>query len=209
MSALTTIAELELLDWRRAVFDLYAGVRRGGVGEPQWREWRKRRDQLVGRHSCSPLSAAQRRDFTELRYHPYDPGLRVTAEVEPADNAQVAIGTSTGEPYQFTRFGWARFELSGGPQRLALFWLAGYGGGVFLPFADATNGTSTYGAGRYLLDTVKGADLGEEHGRLVLDFNFAYNPSCSYDPHWTCPLPPAENRLAVSVMGGELVYALG
>jgi hypothetical protein len=131
----------------------------------------------------------------------------VLANAVPADNGQVQIGTSTGEPYTFTRFAHAEFELNGGPQRLALYWLSGYGGGVFLPFADTTNGSTTYGAGRYLLDTVKGADLGEHEGRLVLDFNFAYNPSCSYDPVWTCPLPPLEDRLEVPISAGELDYS--
>jgi uncharacterized protein len=74
---------------------------------------------------------------------------------------------------------------------------------VFVPFADATAGDETYGAGRYLLDTVKGADLGTDGGRLVLDFNLAYNPSCSYDPRWSCPLAPPPNRLAVAVRMGE------
>jgi uncharacterized protein len=78
-----------------------------------------------------------------------------------------------------------------------------HGGGLFLPFADATSAGETYGAGRYLFDTVKGADLGAEHGRLVLDFNFAYNPSCSYDPSWVCPLATPANRLAVPVRAGE------
>jgi uncharacterized protein (DUF1684 family) len=79
----------------------------------------------------------------------------------------------------------------------------GYAGGLFLSFRDATSGKETYGAGRYLFDTAKGADLGGEGGRLVLDFNFAYNPSCSYDPRWACPLAPPENRLPVAVRAGE------
>ncbi len=97
----------------------------------------------------------------------------------------------------------ASFELSGAPLRLSLYWLDGYAGGLFLSFRDATSGKETYGACRYLLDTVKGADLGTEGERLVLDFNFAYNPSCAYDARWACPLAPPENRLAVSVRAGE------
>ena len=85
--------------------------------------------------------------------------------------------------------------LAGSECELELYWLDAYGGGMFVPFADATSGDETYGAGRYLLDTVKGADLGTEDGRLVLDFNLAYNPSCSYDPRWACPLSPPANRL--------------
>ena len=88
---------------------------------------------------------------------------------------------------------------------LELYWLEGYGGGLFVPFADATSGRDTYGAGRYLLDTVKGADLGQRDGRLVMDFNFAYQPSCAYDPRWTCPLAPPANRLSVAVRAGERV----
>jgi uncharacterized protein (DUF1684 family) len=101
------------------------------------------------------------------------------------------------------RFGLAHFRLLETDASLELYWLEGYGGGVFAPFADATSGRETYGAGRYVLDTIKGADLGEVDGRLVLDFNFAYQPSCSYDPRWTCPLAPPANRLALPVRAGE------
>ena len=59
--------------------------------------------------------------------------------------------------------------------------------------------------GRYLFDTVKGADLGQQDGRLVVDFNFAYQPSCAYDPRWTCPLTPPANRLRVPIRAGERV----
>ena len=87
---------------------------------------------------------------------------------------------------------------------LTAYWLLGYGGGVFLPFADATSGRETYGAGRYLLDTIKSADLGTApDGRAVLDFNFAYNPSCAYSARYLCPLAPPVNRLAAAVRAGE------
>ena len=98
-----------------------------------------------------------------------------------------------------------RFTLAGDEQSLDLYWLDSYGGGVYLCFADATSGAETYGAGRYLLDTVKGSDLGERNGKLVLDFNFAYNPSCSYDPRWVCPLAPPGNRLALPIRAGERI----
>ena len=87
---------------------------------------------------------------------------------------------------------------------LTLYWIEGYGSGLFVPIADATNGSETYGGGRYLIDSIKGADPGlDADGRLIVDFNFAYNPSCSYSPAFVCPLAPAENRLAVSVKAGE------
>jgi hypothetical protein len=93
--------------------------------------------------------------------------------------------------------------MGGTAWELDLFWIRGYGGGLFLPFRDGTSGQTTYGAGRYLYDTIKGADLGEEEGRLVLDFNFAYNPSCAYDPRWACPLAPPGNRVEMPIEAGE------
>ena len=86
---------------------------------------------------------------------------------------------------------------------LDVWWLETYGGGIFLPLKDATCGETSYGGGRYLLDTVKGADLGEEQGRLIVDLNFLYNPSCAYDAQWECPLPPAGNVLSVAIEAGE------
>ncbi len=83
--------------------------------------------------------------------------------------------------------------------------MAGYAGGLFVPFRDASNGHETYGAGRYLLDTAKSADLGpgSADGSLILDFNFAFQPSCAFDPKWSCPLAPPENRLDLRIEAGE------
>jgi uncharacterized protein (DUF1684 family) len=193
--------ELDLLDWKRRVFALYAEVRANPDAEDAWRRWRAARDELFRTHPQSPLPVEAREVFPGLP--DYDPELRVLAEVEPAGGERVSIGGSGEEPTPFRHFATARFALGAEPQALALYWLEGYGGGLFLPVADATNGPETYGAGRYLLDTVKGADLGERDGRVVLDFNFAYNPSCAYDPRWACPLTPPENRLRVPIRTGE------
>ena len=94
-----------------------------------------------------------------------------------------------------------------GPRSLSVFWMAGYAGGLFIPFRDATNGTETYGAGRYLLDAAKSADLGPgaAPGSIVLDFNFAFQPSCAFDPIWACPLAPPENRLDLRIEAGERI----
>jgi len=199
----TTIGELELADWRRKIFALYARVRACEDARAAWDMWRQTRDRLFSAHPQSPLDGAGRAAFRGLHYHRYDPDFRVTADVDETEPAELELATSTGEPYRFRRFGVARFALTGIDLELPLYWLEGYGGGLFLPFADRTSGRTTYGAGRYLLDTVKGADLGTAEGRLVLDFNFAYNPSCVYDPAWTCPLAPAANRLDVEVLVGE------
>jgi uncharacterized protein len=199
------IDELALADWRREVFELYARVRATDDPRTAWELWRRTRDRLFAEHPQSPLDAGGRAAFGGIPYHRYDPSVRVTADVAPAEPAELEIETSTGPPYRFRRVGVARFVLAGTDLELPLYWLEGYGGGLFLPFADATGGRTTYGAGRYLIDTVKGADLGTSGGRLVLDFNFAYNPSCAYDPRWTCPLAPAANRLPVEVRAGERV----
>jgi uncharacterized protein (DUF1684 family) len=191
--------ELDLLDWKRRVFALYAEVRAASDPEVAWRRWRDVRDELFATHPQSPLPPDLRARFTGLPYFDYDPALRVLADVEPAPRERREIATSGEHPYSFTRFGRARFRDTA----LDLYWLDGYGGGVYLCFADATRGSETYGAGRYLLDTVKGSDLGSDGRRLVLDFNFAYNPSCSYDPRWVCPLAPPGNTLAAAIRGGE------
>ena len=195
---MTAAETLALLDWKRRIFDLYAAIRAASDPERAWRRWRETRAELFGSHPQSPQPG-----YTGLSYYNYDPEARVLAELEDVQAAPQPVETSGREPMSLRPFAQAHFELRGEPLALELDWLESYGGGVFLCFRDATSGTETYGGGRYLLDTVKGADLGEEDGRLVLDFNFAYNPSCSYDPAWVCPLAPPANRLPVAVRAGE------
>jgi uncharacterized protein (DUF1684 family) len=200
-------ARLSLLDWKRTVFDTYRQARSAPEPAAGWARWRAVRDELFAHHEQSPLRPEARAGFRGLPYYPYDPTARTLAAVEDVEPQTLQIGASggEGETVRFTRFARARFPLGGEEHELSLFWLEAYGGGIFLPFADATRGRETYGAGRYLLDTVKGADLGVEGGQLVLDFNFAFNPSCSYDDSWVCPLAPPENRLRVRVEAGERV----
>lgn len=194
---------LDLADWKRTVSELYAAVRSDSDPAAACRRWRAARDRLFAEHPQSPLTPDARTSFDGLPYFDYDPGMRVLASVEPASPQPLEIPTSTGGSVAFTRFGVARFDVGGDPASLEVFWLEGYGGGVFVSFRDATSGRESYGACRYLLDTVKGADLGMVERRLVLDFNFAYNPSCAYDPRWTCPLAPPANRLESAVRAGE------
>jgi len=194
--------ELELLDWKRRIFDLYALVRSSPSPEPAWRTWREARDELFRSHPQSPIPPGDRESFPGLPYFDYDPTYRIHANVEPAEREHREIATSGEEPYSFTRFATAFFELDG-EHSLDLYWLDGYGGGVFLSYADGTSGHETYGACRYLLDTVKGSDLGSVNGKLILDFNFSYNPSCAYDARWVCPLAPPGNRLSTPVRAGE------
>lgn len=198
---------LELLDWKRTVFASYAGVRAAGDDhEAAWRGWRAARDRLFASHPQSPVPAERRDRFASLPYFAYDRAMRVEGRLEgaPAERMEIATSGEPGDAYAFTRFARVSFELRSEALSLHAYWLEGYGGGLFLPFRDTTSGRETYGAGRYLFDSVKGADLGTNpDGTLVLDFNFAYNPSCSYDPRWVCPLAPPGNRLAVRIDAGE------
>jgi uncharacterized protein (DUF1684 family) len=193
---------LALTDWRRRVFELYRRAREAPASEPAWAAWREGRDELFRTHEASPIPMAARPSYVSTPFFAYDPAARVSAVVTDAEHRRREIGGSHGT-FGATRIGVAGFRLEGVQCSLDLFWLDGYAGGLFLPFRDVTSGTSSYGAGRYLLDTVKGADLGRDDGGLVLDFNFAYNPSCAYDPRWACPLTPPDNRLPVAVEAGE------
>ena len=196
------VPSLTLLDWRRRVTALYAEVRDAADPAAGHALWRAGRDELLAGHPDSPLLPAARAGFTGLPVAPYDPAWRFEVAVEPAPDAVLRVPTGTDGVVRFDRLGTARLP---GVGALDVWWLDGYGGGVFVPVKDGTSGRSSYGGGRYLLDTVKGADLGgdAEHGRLVLDLNFTYNPSCAYDPAWACPLAPAGNVLAVDVPAGE------
>jgi uncharacterized protein len=195
---------LDLLDWKRRVFAGYAEVRAAEDPRAAWDRWRAVRRELITSHPQSPIRSPQERvSFGGPWYFGYDPVLRIAARIEDADPERIDIEGSADGRFAFTRFAMARFDLGEGPQSLSLYWLEGYGGGVFLSFRDATSGRETYGACRYLLDTVKGADLGMDGDRMLLDFNFAYQPSCSYDPAWVCPLAPPDNRLDVPVRAGE------
>ena len=195
---MTAAQTLELLDWKRRVLSLYAAVR-ALPPEAGWALWRETRDELFRSHPQSPLPG-----YTGLVYWDYDPAARVLAELEDVEAPPQAVETSGPDSMLFKPFALAHFTLQGEQLTLELDWLEGYGGGLFLCFRDATSGRETYGGGRYLLDTVKGADLGGTAESLVLDFNFAFNPSCAWDDSWACPLSPPANRLTVPIEAGEL-----
>jgi uncharacterized protein (DUF1684 family) len=152
------------------------------------------------------LDDDQKASFAGLRYFEYDPAFRVVARVD-SDVEPSVYHLELGDdgPLRIRQFGQVSFELPTGAGTLALYWIMGYGGGVFLPFRDATNGRETYGGGRYLYDTIKGADLGTADGGIVLDFNYAYHPSCYYNPRWLCPLAPPQNALDFAVTAGEML----
>ncbi|MFP7761276.1 DUF1684 domain-containing protein [Marisediminicola sp. LYQ85] len=202
---------LELADWRRSVFALYADIRRATDLQAAHDQWRRERDRLLAEHPSSPLLPEDLLEFTGLPVKPYDPDWRFEVEVEPAEidpetggARRIEVETGTDGTVPFELVGVAHVPSVGS---LDVWRLASYGGGLFLPVKDALAGTpgGTYGGGRYLLDTVKGADLGPggTPESLVLDFNFAYNPSCAYDPAWACPLAQPGNTVDVEIPVGE------
>jgi uncharacterized protein (DUF1684 family) len=186
---------LAVLDWRRRVSALYREVRAADDPAAGREHWVAAREYLFRTHPASPNRSAV------LRHAPYDPSYRfavaVDTDVEPA-RLEIATGTDGIVPFQRT----GRVHLEGLVD-LDVWWLDSYGGGIWLPLRDGAS--DTYGGGRYLLDTVKGADLGCSEGRLVVDLNFAYNPSCAYDEQWACPLAPAGNVTYRPLEVGELL----
>jgi len=198
---------LEVADWRRRVAALYAEVRHLGGHDPAAAHqfWRAGRDDLFAHHPASPLLPEALRDFTGLPVADYDPAWRFELAVTEAEPAQIEMSTGSDGDVPFERVGLIELPVGG---TLDVWRLQTYGGGIFLPVRDGSAGQpgGSYGGGRYLLDTIKGADLGvgAEPRTLAVDFNFAYNPSCAYDPAWACPLAPLGNIVAVEIGVGEL-----
>ncbi|GIF17986.1 uncharacterized protein (DUF1684 family) [Actinoplanes tereljensis] len=187
---------LELSDYRARNSRIY-------LEAADLKDFRARRDDLFATHPQSPIPPGT---FTGLRYYPPNDDAIVEVDVVPADGE---IDIDTGGPDGVVHY--RRAGILPTPYgELSLWWIAAYGGGLFLPVRDATCGKTTYGGGRYLTDTVKGT-----HGRGVeplggtrvrLDFNYLYNPSCAYDDEWLCPLAPPENRVTAAIEAGELTY---
>jgi uncharacterized protein (DUF1684 family) len=205
---------LELAEWRRFTAEMYAAVRRPPAGDVEraWQDFLRKRSEMFRTHAQSPLPDERKGTFEALRYFPYNRDWRFHAEAVPIEDEKAARafaidlpeGRAGLRPFAHVRFGPPASNKE--PLQLTLYWIEGYGGGLFLPFKDRTNGIETYGGGRYLYDTIKGADLGADSDAILLDFNFAYNPSCAYSPQWTCPLAPAENTLPLRVEAGELAF---
>ena len=196
-----------LAAWRRTVAAQYAVVR-AATGDPAdaAEHFRDERERLFRSHSESPIVSGVRAGWPGLDWFAYDPAWRLTGTIDRGVRREsFEVSLAADGVLRCTRVGRVHFAVGGHDVTLALYWLEGYGGGLWLPFADATSSSATYGGGRYLYDTIKGADLCVLEGEIVLDFNYAYNPSCAYDPRWSCPLSPAENRLPFPVTAGERV----
>lgn len=198
---------LTLLDWRRRVHGVYASVRGSTDPASAHAQWRRVRDDLLAHHPQSPLEPQRRARFSGIPVAPYESAWRFELPVDPdVERVRIDVPTATDGVVPFERIGVVRMPDVGS---LDVWALRSYGGGLFVPLRDRTAGRSTYGGGRYLIDTVKGADLGGDvdlatgSGTLVIDLNFAYHPSCAYDPAWACPLAQPGNVLDVDIPVGE------
>jgi uncharacterized protein (DUF1684 family) len=195
---------LEVADWRRRVFALYAQARAASDPATGHELWRKGRDELFATHPSTPLLPEDRAGFTGLPVSAYDPAWRFEVALSPTEARHMDVETGTDGIVPFDLIGLVEVP---GVGTLDVWKLGSYGGGIFVPVKDALAGShgGTYGGGRYLIDTIKGADLGTGSApdSLVLDFNFAYNPSCAYDPEWACPLAQRGNTVGVEIPVGE------
>jgi uncharacterized protein len=198
-----SVAELELADWRRRVSELYAAVRAAASPVEGHAFWRAGRDALFREHPQSPLPPGDPLRDTGIPVWPYDPALRFEVPLEPtAGSIELSVPTGGDGTTIMRRVG--RVSIPA-PVSAAVdvWWLQQYAGGLFLPLRDGTAGDTSYGGGRYLLDTTKGADIGGTERSLVIDLNFLYHPSCRYSADWQCPLAPQGNTIAVPVEAGE------
>jgi uncharacterized protein (DUF1684 family) len=163
-------------------------------------EFRREKDKFLGEHFQSPLTDEQKHVFTGLNYYPENPDLKFKVIVEKFSEKQVVtMQTSTGDLQTYLRFGRFKFYVNDQLAELTIF---SSEDGYFLPFVDALAGKETYGAGRYLEPRPL------DGGMFLIDFNYAYNPYCAYNENWSCPIPPAENRLNVPIRAGEKIFGI-
>ncbi len=162
-------------------------------------EFREGKDRYFGQDPDAPLTPEQQGRFAGLAYYPENSALQFALTIDELNDQEketIEMATSTGDSQPYVRWGTISFQVEGETATLTVY-RDEDDGEFFLPFTDLTSGQSSYGEGRYV-------DLQPlHHGRFLVDFNYAYNPYCAYNPNWSCPIPPSENRLNVTVDAGE------
>jgi uncharacterized protein (DUF1684 family) len=207
---------LDLYNYRTRVSTLYHNRDQSFLANTDpsliLQHFRAQRDQLFANHPQSALDEEQRKLFRGLSYFPYNPTLHLLADIEPVPSQRQTVVMSAEETMTMITIARLRFTLEGHSVALSLYWLEIYGGGLFLPFHDTTSPAESYGGGRYLFDTIKSSgplpSPGNSDRQILLDFNYAYNPSCAYNSRWVCPLAPHENRLPLPIRAGEKNFSL-
>ena len=184
--------------------DIYSLVRILNDPHEAWNFWHTARTDMFKNHPMTPVPPDRKNAFSEIELFDYNPKFRIAVDLKPSNSKNLKYdlgedGTTEVKSHAITN-GLAKHLGS----ELEVYWIGGYGGGLFIPFKDKTSGVETYGGGRYLIDAIKGSDLGLDiEGRLILDFNFAYNPSCSMSDAYVCPLAPPGNTLPSAIRAGE------
>ena len=197
-----------LVEWRETIGQIYKEIRATHGADPRraWERFREQRDSLYKHHRCSALTEAEKLQFGGFPNYPYDPVLCFTGEVEYAASEIACTARISEAELPYRKIGRAKFDYLGKAQALDVYWFDIYGGGIWIPVGDETNGETTYSGGRYLFDTCKGANLGmtKDGCKILLDMNFLYPPSCSLNAQWICPLCPPENKLPFRIEAGEV-----
>ena len=152
----------------------------------------------------TPLLPKDRKRFKGLNYFPIDLKYRVRAKFVRSENPVFfKMKTTTSRLPDYVKYGEVHFTLDGRPYKLEVYQSpdiiqrAGYEDYLFIPFTDLTNGDVTYDVGRYLEFRIPETEM------VIVDFNKAYNPYCSYSPNYSCPIPPEANHLDVAILAGE------
>ena len=157
--------------------------------------YRQPKDEFFESNPQSPFTPEQQKNFSGLKYFPENSAMNMDLEIDQFEiKDPVEIQTTTGDMRTYDRFGKIHFEVEGEQVSLTVYATPH---GYFIPFVDNQAGKETYGAGRYI-DPEELPD-----GKLLVDFNLAYNPYCAYNEAYSCPLPPAENRIPVAIKAGE------
>lgn len=161
--------------------------------------FRQEKDAALAKQS-DVVPENRKKELLPLSYFPVDPKYNVPAELKLLKDAElVEMAYSTGEVQQMRRVGQLEFSVDGRQLKLTAFVDAARPNRLFVPFRDQTSEAETYHTGRFL-DLDKTAT-----GLYELDFNLAYNPNCYFSPLYSCPIPPKENDLQVSVPAGEKI----
>ena len=162
---------------------------------------REAKDEQFKTGDDSPIK--DKEAFHGLHYFQPDLTYRIKANISPytSDDKEVIVKYTDGTSEKYEKYGYAHFKI--GDQALKLLLLKNESV-ISVLFKDATNGTQTYGGGRYLDYPVSEI----KNNVIILDFNKAYNPYCVYQETYACPVPPAENTLSVAVPAGEQMESL-
>jgi uncharacterized protein (DUF1684 family) len=194
----------QLADWRLQMQSLYAVLRAFDDHAEAWALWKARRNELLATHPCSPLSKAKKMAFRGVKVFDYDPAWRFEVDITDDKGHMQFQDLGADGRVHFQQLGKTDGLADALGKELSVYWILGYGGGLFIPFRDATAGGQTFRTGKILVNAVMGADLGlSKAGKLILDFNFSYHPCKVWDNALDYISVPDENHISCAVRAGE------